>query len=81
LTHLPVTKHEPWRWEPEPLRWIGFQYVRRGRRQLLESVERDGRYPAKPSLASRLWDAEPSLRGYANTLLARASGNGSRDGD
>ncbi len=56
LTRLPMTKHHPRRWEPEPLRWLGVTFVRRSRLKLLEQVERTGRYPDKPTLAQRLWE-------------------------
>jgi hypothetical protein len=41
---------------PEPLRWLGVTFVRRGRLKMLEEVERSGRYPEKPTLAQRLWE-------------------------
>jgi hypothetical protein len=56
LTHLPMTRHRPRQWEPEPLRWLGVTFVRRSRQKLLETVERTGRYPDRPTLAQRLWE-------------------------
>jgi glycine/D-amino acid oxidase-like deaminating enzyme len=56
LTRLPMTAHRSRQWEPEPLRWLGVTFVRRGRQKLLEEVERTGRYPERPTLAQRLWD-------------------------
>jgi len=56
LTRLPMTAHPSRRWEPEPIRWLGVTFVRRGRQKLLQEVERTGRYPEKPTLAQRLWD-------------------------
>jgi glycine/D-amino acid oxidase-like deaminating enzyme len=56
LTRLPMTTHRSRTWEPEPLRWAGVTFVRRGRQKLLQQVERTGRYPEKPTLAQRLWD-------------------------
>lgn len=59
LTRLPMTFHEPVDWEPEPVRWMGFSMVRRGRYKTNEEVERTGKYPEKPTVAQRLWSFEP----------------------
>ncbi len=59
LTHLPMTRHEPVDWEPEPIRWMGFSMVRRGRYKANEEVERTGKYPEKPTISQRLWSFEP----------------------
>jgi glycine/D-amino acid oxidase-like deaminating enzyme len=56
LTTLPVTTHQPVRWEPEPLRSLGINLVRRARYQENAEVERTGRYPQRPSLAKRLFE-------------------------
>jgi len=58
LTRLPMTRHAPMEWEPEPIRWAGYSLVRRGRYRAAEEVERVGAYPEKPSFAQRLWSAE-----------------------
>ncbi|HUG16041.1 MAG TPA: FAD-dependent oxidoreductase, partial [Thermomicrobiales bacterium] len=59
LTRLPMTRHQPIDWEPEPIRWLGYSIVRRGRRRADEEVERTGSYPEKRRLSQRLWDLEP----------------------
>lgn len=56
LTRLPMTGHRSRPWEPEPLRWLGVTFVRRGRQKMLQEVERTGHYPKKPTLAQRLWE-------------------------
>jgi glycine/D-amino acid oxidase-like deaminating enzyme len=55
LTRLPMATHQPVPWEPEPLRAIGVNLVRRSRRKEIETVERTGMYPEKPSLATRIF--------------------------
>lgn len=55
LASLPMTKSTGARWEPEPLRWAGVTLVRHGRMRMLKKVERDGRYPEKPTLTQRLY--------------------------
>jgi glycine/D-amino acid oxidase-like deaminating enzyme len=59
LTRLPMTRHQPVDWEPEPFRWMGYKVVRRARYRADEEVERTGRYPEKPSLGQRLWSFDP----------------------
>ncbi len=59
LTRLPMTYHEPLDWEPEPVRWLGYKIVRRGRYKANEDVEQTGQYPEKPGIAQRLWSFEP----------------------
>lgn len=59
LTRLPMTYHQPIDWEPEPIRWMGYSIVRRGRYRADQEVERTGQYPEKPSLSQRLWNLEP----------------------
>lgn len=56
LTHLPMTTHQPVLWEPEPLRSLGVNLVRRARYKENEEVERTGRYPERPSLVKRLFE-------------------------
>ncbi len=56
LRHLPMTKPNPSRWEPEPLRWLGVTFVRRDRQRVLRKIEREGRLPDKPTLSQRLYD-------------------------
>ena len=55
LTRLPMASHRSRRWEPEPLRWLGYQFVSRGRLRYLRNIERRGAYPERPTLAQRLW--------------------------
>jgi glycine/D-amino acid oxidase-like deaminating enzyme len=59
LTDLPMTRHQPLDWEPEPLRWLGYSIVRQGRYRADEQLERSGRHPEHPSIAQRLWDFDP----------------------
>jgi glycine/D-amino acid oxidase-like deaminating enzyme len=56
LTRLPMTSHQPVPWEPEPLRSLGVNLVRRSRYKEIEQVERTGVYPEKPSLAARVFN-------------------------
>jgi glycine/D-amino acid oxidase-like deaminating enzyme len=56
LTTLPMTHHKGAKWEPEPLRWVGVTAVRHGRMRMLKKVEREGKYPGKPTLTQRLYD-------------------------
>lgn len=56
LTRLPMTSHASKSWEPEPFRWLGVKFVNTSRIKLLKKVEREGRYPEKPTLAQRLWE-------------------------
>jgi hypothetical protein len=56
LTHLPMASHQPAPWEPEPLRSLGVNLVRRSRYKEIEQVERAGQYPEKPSLAARVFN-------------------------
>lgn len=55
LTRLPMASHKPKPWEPEPLRSIGVNLVRRSRYKEAEQVERTGKYPERPSLATRIF--------------------------
>lgn len=55
LVRLPMTSHRSRRWEPEPLRWLGYEFVSRSRLRYLRQVEERGKYPEKPILAQRLW--------------------------
>ena len=60
LTRLPMTGHRSRPWEPEPLRWMGVTFVTNARKRMIRQVEREGRYPERPSLdqriAKRFWD-------------------------
>jgi glycine/D-amino acid oxidase-like deaminating enzyme len=56
LTRLPMAHHDPVIWEPEPLRSLGVNLVRRSRYKEIEQVERTGHYPEKPSLATRVFN-------------------------
>jgi len=57
LTALPMTIHRPRLWEPEPLRWLGITLVRWSLARLERTAEKKGRYPDKPTLAQRIWQA------------------------
>jgi len=56
LTRLPMANHKPKRWEPEPLRWAGVNYVRKAYRKLDEQAERTGSYPTRKTMAQLLFD-------------------------
>ena len=56
LTNLPMASHKPVPWEPEPLRAIGVNAVRRSRSRENEQVERTGKYSTRPSLAARVFN-------------------------
>jgi glycine/D-amino acid oxidase-like deaminating enzyme len=56
LAHLPMTTHQPRLWEPEPLRSIGVNLMRRARRERTAEAERTGTFPEKPPLYARLLD-------------------------
>jgi glycine/D-amino acid oxidase-like deaminating enzyme len=53
LTRLPMTTHQPRVWEPEPLRSLGVNLMRRARYQRIADAERTGTYP-EPPLYARL---------------------------
>jgi glycine/D-amino acid oxidase-like deaminating enzyme len=55
LTRLPMASHKPVPWEPEPLRSLGVNAVRRSRYKENEQVECTGKYPERPSLAARIF--------------------------
>jgi glycine/D-amino acid oxidase-like deaminating enzyme len=55
LTQLPMTRHRPRRWEPEPLRWIGSQLVMWSRHRNERNSERTGKPSEGTTLAERLW--------------------------
>ena len=54
LTRLPMASHNPVVWEPEPLRSLGVNLVRKARYFENEEVERTGEYPAWPKLVHKL---------------------------
>lgn len=54
ITHLPTVNHEPRRWEPEPLRWLGARYVQRGLMKVDDKAEKTGEPPTGKTLAERL---------------------------
>ncbi|MGH2615260.1 MAG: NAD(P)/FAD-dependent oxidoreductase, partial [Thermomicrobiales bacterium] len=56
LTRLPMASHQPAIWEPEPLRSVEVNLVRRSRSQEIQHVERTGRYSERPSLATRVFN-------------------------
>jgi hypothetical protein len=51
-----MTRHKGKKWEPEPFRWLGVTYVRKSRIRALRDVERRGGYPARKTLAQRIYD-------------------------
>jgi glycine/D-amino acid oxidase-like deaminating enzyme len=53
-TQLPIVGHDPRRWEPEPLRWLGIRWVQSGYRRLDERSERTASPPTGRSVAERL---------------------------
>lgn len=56
LTRLPMTTHVSPNWEPEPVRWTGITYVRRGIKRMEEQAEETGAYPKRKPLAARFWN-------------------------
>mgnify|MGYP000554203208 CR=1 FL=1 len=56
LTRLPMTAHQPQVWEPEPLRSVGVNLMRRARYQQTAEAERTGVFPDKPPIYARLLD-------------------------
>jgi hypothetical protein len=50
-----MASHQPIPWEPEPLRSLGVNAVRRSRSKENEKVERTGEYSTRPSLAARVF--------------------------
>jgi glycine/D-amino acid oxidase-like deaminating enzyme len=54
LTRLPMARHQPRKWEPEPLRFLGVRYVQRGFQKLDEKAERTGQPPTGTSIVERL---------------------------
>lgn len=56
LTRLPMTSHSIRPWEPEPVRWMGVQAVRKSMRRTTAQIEKNDKYPDKPTLAERLWN-------------------------
>jgi glycine/D-amino acid oxidase-like deaminating enzyme len=54
LTHLPMARHRPATWEPEPLRWLGVRQVQKGLYRVDQRAERSGRPPTGRTLAERL---------------------------
>ncbi|MFN8593469.1 MAG: FAD-dependent oxidoreductase [Thermomicrobiales bacterium] len=56
LAHLPMTRHQPRLWEPEPLRAIGVNLIRHARRQQAIIAEETGAYPEQMPLYARLLD-------------------------
>ena len=56
LTCLPMTSHQPVPWEPEPLRSLAVNLVRRSHYEEIEQVERTGKYSKKPSLVTRVFN-------------------------
>jgi glycine/D-amino acid oxidase-like deaminating enzyme len=56
LTRLPMASHKPLPWEPEPLRSLAVNAVRRSRYRENEKVERTGKYSTRPPLAARVFN-------------------------
>jgi glycine/D-amino acid oxidase-like deaminating enzyme len=53
-TALPFVGHQPRRWEPEPLRWLGARVVQRGLARADARARASGRPPTGRTLAERL---------------------------
>ena len=54
LTHLPMAGHQSPNWEPEPLRWLGVNYVLWGYDRIDAKAERSGAPPTGRTLAERI---------------------------
>lgn len=54
LLALPMVNHEPRKWEPEPLRWIGVRHIQKAAAKLEDKGVRTGKAPTGRSLAERL---------------------------
>ena len=54
LCELPMVQHEPQRWEPEPLRWLGVRHIQKAAARLEDRSVRTGRAPTGRSIAERL---------------------------
>jgi glycine/D-amino acid oxidase-like deaminating enzyme len=54
LTCLPMARHRPQTWEPEPLRWLGVRFVQQGLFRVDRRAERTSRPPTGRTLAERL---------------------------
>ena len=54
LTLLPMVRHQPRDWEPEPLRYLGIRYIQNAYEKLDREAEREGRPPTGKSLAERM---------------------------
>jgi glycine/D-amino acid oxidase-like deaminating enzyme len=54
LCELPMVQHEPRKWEPEPLRWLGVRHIQKASARLEEKAIRTGRAPTGRSIAERL---------------------------
>lgn len=54
LCRLPMVDHEPKRWEPEPLRWLGVRHIQKAAARLEAKAVRTGRAPSGRSIAERL---------------------------
>jgi len=54
LSELPMARHRPRRWEPEPLRWLAARGVQAGLARVDERARRTGVAPSARNLAVRL---------------------------
>ncbi len=54
LCELPMVQHEPKKWEPEPLRWLGVRHIQKAASRLEEKAVRTGKAPSGRSIAERL---------------------------
>ena len=51
---LPMTRHRPRAWEPEPLRWLATRLAQAGAQRIDAKAERTGRAPSGRSITERL---------------------------
>ncbi len=51
---LPMVQHEPKRWEPEPLRWLGVRHIQKAAARMEDRAVRTGKPPSGRSIAERL---------------------------
>jgi glycine/D-amino acid oxidase-like deaminating enzyme len=54
LALLPMVRHQPRQWEPEPIRYLGIRYIQNAYAKLDQKAEQTGRPPNGNSLAERM---------------------------
>jgi glycine/D-amino acid oxidase-like deaminating enzyme len=54
LCELPMVQHEPKKWEPEPLRWLGVRHIQKASAKLEAKAIRTGKAPSGRSIAERM---------------------------